>query len=175
MTPKRLLHFLALPLLLGLLFLWGPLSPATAFLPEDSKTHAAWSSTEPPVNLEHIFQGEINRRGRPVGYHSRPGGEDPRDARVTRVTAGPNRAGVYETTVEIRTPAGEWLSKRSTFFPDHMSHEEVLDAILHAYHNRTSLESNRFTGPSGRSFEIRGYLLPNGSINTAFPLYRRDR
>ncbi len=175
MTAKRILHFMALPVVLGLLLLWGPLSHAGAFLPSNSQPHASWSSTDPPVNLEHIFHGEINRRGRPVGYHSRPGGQDPPHARVVRITAGPNRAGVYETTVEIRTDDGEWLGKRSTFFPDHMNRQEVLEAILHAYHNRTSLESRRFTGPSGKGFVIRGYLLRDGRINTAFPLYRRDR
>ncbi len=34
----------------------------------------SWSRTSPPINLTHIFEGEINKRGKPVGYHARPGG-----------------------------------------------------------------------------------------------------
>ena len=35
-----------------------------------------WSRTVPEINLTHIFFGEINRSGKPVGYHSRPGGSE---------------------------------------------------------------------------------------------------
>ncbi|HEY4596429.1 MAG TPA: hypothetical protein VIJ02_08525, partial [Thermoanaerobaculia bacterium] len=44
-----------------------------------------WSRTSPPVNVTHIFEGEINKRGKPTGFHSRPGGKDPANARVARI------------------------------------------------------------------------------------------
>src|SRR5579872_1143988 len=54
-----------------------------------------WSATSPPVNVTHIFAGEINKRGKPTGFHSRPGGRDPATARLVRIVDRPNRAGVY--------------------------------------------------------------------------------
>ncbi len=53
-----------------------------------------WSDTDPQINLWHVFEGEINRKGKPVGFHSRPGGQDPANARVVSVKSKPNRAGV---------------------------------------------------------------------------------
>ena len=55
-----------------------------------------WSDTDPAINLEHVFAGQINRRGKPVGFHSRPGGKNPAGARVTRRVSGPNALGVYK-------------------------------------------------------------------------------
>ncbi len=130
------------------------------------------SRTSPPINLTHIFEGEINKRGKPVGYHSRPGGKDPANARVTRVIDRPNRAGVYTAEVEIRS-GSRWLSKRSTFYPDRMNRDAVVQAILNAYKNRAAGSSEKFRGPSGRGFTIEGYYQ-NGRINTAHPIFVRD-
>lgn len=132
----------------------------------------ALSDTDPPVNETHIFQGEINRRGKPVGYHSRPGGRDPAGARVERIVQGPNRLGVYVAQVEIRGRDGEWLRKVSTFYPDAMSRREVVRTILHAYERRTTGGSEKFRGPSGKGFTIEGYYQ-NGRINTAWPIFQR--
>lgn len=130
------------------------------------------SRTSPPVNLTHIFEGEINKRGKPVGYHSRPGGKDPAGARVARIIDRPNRLGVYTAEVEIRS-GSRWLSKRSTFYPDRMNRDAVIQAILNAFKNRTSGSSEKFRGPSGRGFTIEGYYQ-NGRINTAYPIFTRD-
>jgi hypothetical protein len=129
-----------------------------------------WSDTRPAVNLEHIFEGQVNKRGKPVGFHARPGGKDPSGARVVRVVEGPNRAGVYIADVEIRNDAGRWLKKRSTFYPDRLSREEVVAAVLHAWSHRQG-RNNPFRGPSGEGFEIEGRPLDNGDINTAYPLF----
>jgi len=131
-----------------------------------------WSRTSPPVNLTHIFEGQINKRGKPVGFHSRPGGRDPENARVVRVVDRPNPAGVYTAEVEIRS-GGRWLEKRSTFYPDRMDRAAVVQAILNAFANRTSGGSEKFRGPSGRGFTIEGYYQ-NGRINTAYPIFTRE-
>lgn len=132
-----------------------------------------WSYTDPAINLEHVFEGQINRRGRPTGFHSRPGGADPAGARVTRILSRPNHLGVYVAEVEIRGGSGRWLRKTSTFYPDDMSREEVVAAILHAWEERRDLGGGKFQGPSGEGFTIEGYTLEDGGINTAYPLYRR--
>lgn len=129
------------------------------------------SATAPPVNLTHIFEGEINRKGRPVGFHARPSGRNPARARLVRVLDGPNRQGVYTAAVEIRTQDGRWLEKRSTFYPDRMNRQEVLTSILNAYRLRTTGRSEKFRGPSGRGFTIEGWYQ-NGRINTAYPIFQ---
>lgn len=131
---------------------------------------AHWSNTSPKVNLWHVFEGEINRKGKPVGYHSRPNGQDPVNARVASVKSGPNRAGVYTANIEIRDKQ-QWLSKFSSFFPDSMSQDDVIAAILHAYNNSSNPDKQPWSGPSGLGFDIQGYTLSKGDINTAFPVF----
>jgi len=141
---------------------------------QDSGGRAAeeWSRTSPPVNVTHIFEGEVNGRGKPVGFHSRPGGRDPRGARVVRIVDRPNRAGVYTAEVEIRSGA-DWLPKRSTLYPDRLSRDAVIQAALHAFAARTTGGSEKFRGPSGQGFTIEGYYQ-NGRINTAYPIFTRE-
>ena len=131
-----------------------------------------WSRTSPPVNVTHIFEGEVNSRGKPVGFHSRPGGRDPQGARLVRVVDRPNRTGVYTAEVEIRS-GSDWLPKRSTLYPDRLSRDAVIQAVLHAFAGRTTGGSERFRGPSGQGFTIEGYYQ-NGRINTAYPIFTRD-
>ena len=131
-----------------------------------------WSRTSPPVNVTHVFEGEVNSRGKPVGFHSRPGGRDPQGARLVRVVDRPNRTGVYTAEVEIRS-GSDWLPKRSTLYPDRLSRDAVIQAVLHAFAGRTTGGSERFRGPSGQGFTIEGYYQ-NGRINTAYPIFTRD-
>jgi hypothetical protein len=137
-------------------------------VPQEAPAGEEWSDTDPAVNLAHVFEGEINRRGKPVGFHSRPGGTDPVGARVVRKVSGPNALGVYIAEVEIRN-----RRKTSTFFPDSMSRGEVVAAILHAWEERRDLGGDKFQGPSGEGFIIEGYTLDGGGINTAHPIYKR--
>ena len=144
--------------------------------PQSAQAEKVWSPTEPAINATHIFLGEINRSGKPTGYHARPGGKDPKSARVARIKQSPNRAGVYTASVEIRDPAsGRWKEKFSSMFPDQLSHGEVVQAILHAYEHREKGKDQPWRGPSGLGFPIQGYTLRDGRINTAFPVYIRDR
>lgn len=131
-----------------------------------------WSRTDPEVNLTHVFFGEINASGKPVGFHARPSGSDPAGARVRRVLSGPNRAGVYTAQVEIAAPGGGWREKFSSFFPDRMDQQQVLAAVLNAYRNRGPGGDQPWEGPSGQGFLIQGYLSRRGGINTAYPVYR---
>jgi Bacterial EndoU nuclease len=131
-----------------------------------------WSATAPPVNVTHIFAGEINKRGKPTGFHSRPGGQDPATARLVRIVDRPNRAGVYTAEVEIRA-GSQWLSKRSTLYPDRLDRAAVVQAVLNAFRNRTTGGGELFRGPSGQGFTIEGYFQ-NGRINTAYPIYSRS-
>lgn len=132
-----------------------------------------WSDTSPNINLFHIFDGEINRSGKPVGFHSRPGGQDPGNARLVSIKDGPNRHGIYTASIEIRD-GNQWKSKFSSFFPDSLSRDEVLDVIVHAYSNSSNPNAQPWDGPSGEGYRIQGYTSGQGGINTAFPVYTRN-
>ncbi len=128
-----------------------------------------WSETDPPINLTHLFEGQINKRGKPVGFHARPGGVDPEGARLVRVIDGPNRIGVYVAKVEIRASSGRWLGKTSTLYPDDFSQDDVVAAILAAFERSDGGE--KWRGDSGKGFTIEGYFQ-NRRINTAYPIFR---
>ena len=129
-----------------------------------------WSQTEPNINQWHIFAGEINRSGKPVGFHSRPGGRDPATARVKSIRDKPNRAGVYTAYIEI-LDGSQWKGTFSSFFPDSLSRDDVMQAVLNAYANSNDPKAQPFEGPSGLGFSIQGYTSDRGGINTAFPIY----
>lgn len=134
-----------------------------------------WSDTSPAVNLKHIFLGEINKRGKPTGFHSRPGGKDPESARIARIMSKANKAGVYTARVEVYDKTDkQWREKFSSMFPDRLSPEEVLQAITHAYKNRDKSKKQPWSGPSGLGFPVQGYVLRDGRINTAFPVYLKN-
>jgi len=132
-----------------------------------------WSETDPNINQWHVFAGEINRSGKPVGFHSRPGGQDPAGARVKSIRDRPNNAGVYTASIEIRD-GQQWKEKFSSFFPDSLSRDDVIQAVLNAYENSANPNAQPFEGPSGLGFSIQGYTSSRGGINTAFPIYVRD-
>lgn len=140
---------------------------------DKARGRSQWSRTTPEINLSHLFNGEINARGKPVGFHSRPGGKDPQGARVSKQLAGPNRYGVYTARVAIQDSNNrQWKEKFSTFFPDSMDRQQVIDTVLHAWRHRTPGKHQPWQGPSGQGFAIQGYLNQRGNINTAFPLFR---
>jgi len=133
---------------------------------------AKWTTSEPPINLLHIDYGEINWRGEAVGYHHRLNGVDPPGARVQRIVQPPDASGIYRARVALRDPAtGEWIDKRapSTFFPDAMSDDQVIEAVLAAFQAGNRRSDGRFIGASGRGFAIEGWYQ-KGRSNAAYPL-----
>lgn len=167
---KRGSVLLALLALLPVLTGQGLYLPGPGPAPEKRIDYRArsWSNTAPPINLTHLFAGEINRRGKPVGFHSRPNGNDPRTSGVVRIVDRPNRFGVYTAVV--------WIGRRertkfSTFYPDRMTQEQVIAAVLSAFHKGRRRGEN-FRGPSGLDFTIEGYYQ-GGRIQTAYPVYSR--
>jgi hypothetical protein len=131
-----------------------------------------WTATEPSINLAHIDFGEINRHGEAAGYHHRPNGVDPAGSRVRQIIQPPDRSGVYRARVSLRDPqTGVWIDKKapSTFFPDAMSDQDIIGAILAAFHGGSRHGDGQFVGSSGRGFAIEGWYQ-NGRINSAYPL-----
>jgi len=143
-----------------------------------------WSNTSPKLNLSHVFEGEINKRGKPVGYHARFQGQDPERAMVLKIISGPNQAGVYTGSVEILdVQKNRWKRKSfSSFFPDNLSRIDVQTLILKAYGLSKVGQRGKWRGMSALGFSIEGWLCPKGgrpscpegAINTAYPIYKKD-
>lgn len=135
-----------------------------------------WTQTSPAVNATHIFIGEINRRGKPTGFHAKTNGQIPKTAKILKVQSQPNQAGVYTARVSIYDKRSrQWKQKFSTMYPDNMEPAEIIKAALHAYSNRKQGQSQPWRGPSGHGFPIEGYVLNDGRINTAYPIYIRNQ
>jgi len=146
---------------------------------------ADWSETNPPLNLTHIFEGEINNRGKAVGFHARYLGQDPENSQLLRIISGPNERGVYTGEVEIYDEKEDrWKRKAFTsFFPDQLTKGQIQKLILKAYHEGKTNKRGKWRGKSGLGFAIEGWLCPkggkptcpHGAINTAYPIYKKDQ
>ena len=121
-------------------------------------------------SLIHIFEGDINRKGRAGGYHYDM--VEGTSGSIIESTKGPvlNDAGIYEAKVEVNGTPKKANGGKSTFFPDHMSPQEVVDAINEAYSNKVLMEGSRYIGTSQNGISIEIILNSEGKIITAYPL-----
>ena len=108
--------------------------------------------------LEHIFYG--NSRG---GLHYN--GLSGANGEVVKIEKVADNYGVYEATISINGKL-----KRSTFFPDEWTPEQVLDVIDEAYRKgSTNLKNQKiYTFESGITIELN--LDSTGKIRSAYPL-----
>lgn len=150
------------------------------------------SRSNPWINRHHVYCGDINRRGRAVGFHYRADGQDPRTgpgnnnpaaARITgavKPQAGAEGWRVYRGEgIEIWSEAAERYVRKggfSSFFPDRCSPAEVLASIRHAVtqaNRPIPAKGGRFQGLSGPADGRRGYCYrreSGGGPGEAFPL-----
>jgi hypothetical protein len=129
--------------LLALFLVFGA-ATALARNVETTALSGKWTKTDPPINLSHIELGEMNHRGEAVGYHHRPNGLDPPGARVVRIVQTPDASGVYRARVALCDPAtGAWVQKKapSTFYPDAMAPNDVVEAVLIAFHRAEAVKT----------------------------------
>ncbi|PHQ69960.1 MAG: hypothetical protein COB93_06665 [Sneathiella sp.] len=146
-----------------------------AALPNFSSPETEWSKTDPSLNITHIFMGDINSRGKPVGFHVAPKTDGYPHARIKQTLSGPNKAGVYTAMIEIFDPeTSRWKEKFSSIFPEKLTKQQIIDAILSAFKNNRLPQGAKWQGRSGRGFLIEGYTLKNGTVNTAYPIYVAD-
>ncbi len=117
--------------------------------------------------MKHIYHGEINRRGKAVGYHheSMMGGKIIPGSEKT-----PDKNGVYEANVEI---SGKRKIAKSSFFPKEWNRVDVLKAIDEAYQNKKKIGANKFIGENSTGIKIEMFLNKDGTIATAYPLYNK--
>ena len=82
-----------------------------------------------------------------------------------------NDAGVYEAKVEVNGIPKKGNEGYSTFFPDRMSPQEIVDAINESYSNKIYQGGSRgvYVGNSKEGIIIRMVLTDDGKIITAYP------
>ena len=168
-----------IPALVALLlaFIAAPERPASARV----ACPAPMAEGTPPVKAQHIFCGEINRSGKAVGFHSRPGGSNPDSIDNTRSPRpDPRRPGIYTLSRFRINEDGQSATKAlSTMFPDHCSAEDVLAAIRHAFNTGrrsdgafSGMSGTRCTDLNGQAFHIQGFtgtMSGRTFIITAYP------
>ncbi|MBT2646730.1 EndoU domain-containing protein [Bacillus sp. ISL-34] len=115
--------------------------------------------------MRHVYHGEINRRGKAVGYHheSMMGGKI-----VPGTETMPDRNGVYRATIEIN---GVRKNVDSSFFPKEWDRVQVLKSIEEAFNNKRQIGRNKYSTLTSSGITIEMYLKPDGSIATAYPIY----
>lgn len=122
-------------------------------------------------SLIHIFEGDINRRGQAGGYHYDM--VEGTSGSIIEGTKSPalNDAGVYEAKVEVNGIPKEGNEGYSTFFPDRMSPQEIVDTINEAYSNKVLAHGNKYIGKSSNGLKIGMYIRKSdGRIISAFPM-----
>ena len=117
--------------------------------------------------MKHIYHGEINKRGKAVGYHheSMMGGKI-----IPGTEKVPDKNGVYVAKVEID---GVRKVADSSFFPKEWNRIDVLKAIDEASQTKQQIGSNKYRGVTSSGIKIEMYLNRDGSIATAYPLYKK--
>jgi len=123
--------------------------------------------------VDHIFNGEINGRGQATGYHYE-GIEGSPGKTVEGTKTEPDENGVYTAQVEVGDVPKAGNGGTSSFYPEDMSPQEVIDAINEAYDNRVNLRGNTYIGESDGGLEIEMYLDSDDKIISAFPIYEGD-
>ena len=144
------------------------------FEPVWANEGSQWSDTTPALNLTHIFKGEINRKGKPTGFHYESSNPTAFSARIKEILSSPNKYGVYTAIVEIFDPkTNQWKSKFSSLFPKTLSKASVIKAIVNVVQQSPSKKAGRWRGLSTYGFQIEGYRLNDGRIVTAYPIYEK--
>ena len=82
--------------------------------------------------IEHIFEGQVNARGKAVGYHYE-GIEGTSGNVIPGTESSVNNIGVYKAQVEVNGIPKTANGGFSTFYSKNLSPQQVVDAINEAY------------------------------------------
>lgn len=117
--------------------------------------------------IKHILEGEVNRRGKAVGFHME-NMPTKKGEIIEQTRSKVNESGVYKAKVAIN---GVPKIAKSTFFPTNMTPQQVVDAINEAYNSKLSTPTSEFIGTTSYGFKIGMYLDIRGNITTAYPKF----
>ena len=126
-----------------------------------------------PGALEHIFEGEINRRGNAVGFHYE-NYPTTRGEIITGTKTNPNNFGVYRGKIKVDGRVKTTNRGESTFFPEDWTPQQVIDSINVAYLNKDFVQgtNGKYRGITSSGFKIEMYLDGiTKKIKSVFPKY----
>ena len=120
--------------------------------------------------IEHIFEGQVNARGKAVGYHYE-GIEGTSGNVIPGTESSVNNIGVYKAQVEVNGMTKTANGGFSTFYSKNLSPQQVVDAINEAYSNcELKLGTrNTYQGVANNGMKIDMFLDQSGKIISAFP------
>ncbi|WP_242396957.1 EndoU domain-containing protein, partial [Clostridium butyricum] len=120
--------------------------------------------------LKHILEGEINKRGKAVGFHYE-GFPTTKGNIIEGTKSLPDELGVYTGRVEVSGIPKTSNGGQSTFFPESWTAQDIVDAINQAYVNKTFVRGNTYIGtlPSGMKIEM--FIDQYGNIISAYPKF----
>lgn len=164
------------------------LIPAISPAPATAQDRAPKTDSHIVIDLDHILEGAINRRGELVGMHHEPSA--PKTLKVDgvlcfvefRYTSPGGAEDVRTAEVRLLDPESRRVvrEKFSTCFPVAWEPERIERAIREAYTDaraRRRIEDNgRWEGRTSDGVRIGGYLTRDGdAIATAYPIYTPPR
>ena len=120
--------------------------------------------------IEHIFEGQVNARGKAVGYHYE-GIEGTSGNVIPGTESSTNNFGIYKAKVEVNGIPKTANGGFSSLYPKSMSPQEVIGSINEAYRNRVYIRGNTYSGLTSSGMEIEMFLDKNGKIISAYPVY----
>jgi hypothetical protein len=119
--------------------------------------------------LQHLFDGNVNKKNKVGGFHH--AGENSA-GKVTRVIRENEKTGVYEAEVEVFGHRKNSNLGRSTMFPRNWSRENVVTAVNEAYGVKKPVpgKGNLYRGTSSTGIQIEMRIDSSGKIETAYPV-----
>ena len=99
--------------------------------------------------IEHIFEGQVNARGKAVGYHYK-GIEGTSGNVIPGTESSTNNFGIYKAKVEVNGIPKTANGGFSSFYPKSMSPQEVIGSINEDYRNRVYIRGNTYSAFSPR-------------------------
>ena len=101
------------------------------------------------------------------------------DVKVTEIVNPPDANGVYEATVQMKTPRGDWVDKvnfrgeiqKNTMFPQNWDAAKIQAEVDSAWAKRSPVDgkSDMWIGQNDSGVEITGYTKPRA---TSFPFMK---
>ncbi|MFR5266900.1 EndoU domain-containing protein [Clostridium sp.] len=122
-----------------------------------------------PSAIKHIFFGTV-KDGKAEGFHY-ANIKNSSSYIIAGTESTPNSFGVFKAKAEIDGKLKSDDNGYSTFFPNSMSPQKVVDSINEAYSNAKNIHGNIYIGKTKNGMEIEIYLSSDGKIISAFPKY----
>jgi len=124
-------------------------------------------------SLEHILEGQLNNRGKAVGFHYE-GMPTAKGKIIPGTESEPNEFGIYTAKVEVNGVPKTANGGMSSFFPKDWDAQNIVDGINEAYGSKEFVRGSRntFRGKTSQGIRIEMYIdSATGKIISAFPIY----